>query len=143
MRTKNLFRSLIVAIMATASFSLFAQPTGLTTASNTVTPKAGTSFGSVAPANEEFVDIVTLGSKMPYAIDFDASVKAMSDAGSPFWPSVFKWTVLKSDASACPGNIFRLQTSNNPLTADDAANGTAVNIGYFKENTVAVYWNEG
>jgi hypothetical protein len=130
MRTKNLFRTLVAATLAVVTMNLIAQPTGVTTGGTPTVVKSGANF----PADHEYVDLVTIGSKMPYHVTPDQNiVDLITSNPTVFFASVYNWTVAA-------GGTLQLPGSTSGLTADDAANSTPVNVGYFKENDVAVYF---
>jgi hypothetical protein len=128
MKKMNLFRMLAIVTMFTlATNGAFAQ--GLTTTGTASVIKTGPNF----PADNEYIDMVTVGSKMPYQVTPDPTVAAMVD-NVTFFPSVFNWTVTGV------GNALELPASHTGLTPDDNANGTPVYAGFFKESSVAVQW---
>lgn len=139
MRTKNLFRTLVTACLAVVSVSMFGQLTTnnvapYDTVSKGIKPVTTLGGDSLDATQTEWIDLVTVGSIMPYFVGRDPNVKAMI-ASDPtvFLPSEFNWRVVGTGTLANLGGGAWSAPAGTP--ADPA-----LTAGYRLDTAVQVSW---
>lgn len=118
-------KSLLMTVVGLALMSM------QTFAQNVATPTSTTSEA----ANSDYV---TVGSRVPYFVTPDATIQAMTDAGT-MKASIFKWNVTTA-ADAVLGTVPILNYSGANATEYNNFRAATAGTGYY-DNEISVEWS--
>jgi len=128
MKTNRFFRAMSLVILGTmTAVALHAQ--------NVATPSAG-----AANVESGTSDYVTIGSRVPYYVQTDPVIQAMTDAGT-MKQSIFRWFVTTAADVTIPG-IGILKYDGTAATQYDAFRNVQAGTGYY-DNEISIVWSTG